>query len=89
MERYLAELSAEMEQTLDRLEQMLAELSASIAAIEASMVSATSAIAQTSEAAAMACAMGDEAESTSYSVPTTEEQGQVSATATGPEEGDI
>lgn len=88
MERYLAELSAEMEQTLDRLEQMLAELSASIEAIEASMASATSAVAQVSETAAMACAMEDE-KAEGYPVSTSEEQGQVSATATGPEEGDI
>ena len=89
MERYLAELSAEMEQTLDRLEQMLAELSASIEAIEASMASATSAVAQASEMALMACAMEDEIEAEGYPVSTSEEQGQVSVTATGPEEGDI
>lgn len=89
MERYLAELSAEMEQTLDRLEQMLAELSVSIEAIEASMASATSAVAQVSETAAMACAMGDKAEATGYSIPTMEEQGQVSVTETAREEGDI
>ena len=89
MERYLAELSAEMEQTLDRLEQMLAELSVSIEAIEASMASATSAVAQASEMALMACAMEDEAEATGYSIPTTEEQGQVSVTETAREEGDI
>ena len=89
MERYLAELSAEMEQTLDRLEQMLAELSASIEAIEASMAPAASAVAQASEMALMACAMEDEIEAEGYPVSTSEEQGQVSATATGPEEGDI
>lgn len=89
MERYLADLSAEMEQTLDRLEQMLAELSASIEALAASMAPAASAVAQASEMALMACAMEDEIEAEGYPVSTSEEQGQVSVTETAREEGDI